>query len=235
MLMCVRSFRAPVALVVAALGASSASADVVFQNTFNNGFFTPFNSGNASTVKYGDSGWLSGGSSPGMTLTSITLGLAVYNSTTSGTTDINFTFNDGDPSGLVFGPGTTLYSTTVTGVTLPATGANNGSFFSVTIPLPNVLTSGGFDNIGWSVGLANYNYAGSFGFQCSSAFGQSLGFYTSNAAFYNGSSWSLFSFGGDPNTGVANFVATVTNNVPAPGSLALLGLGMGAAARRRRR
>jgi len=231
----VRSCAAPVALAVAGLCASAAHADVVFQNTFNNGFFTPFSSANAATAKYGDSGWLSGGSSSGMTLTSITLGFAAYDSLTAGTTDIKFTFNDGDPSGLVFGPGTTLYSTTITNVALPATGAGTGSFFSLTIPLPNVLTSGGFDNIGWSIGLSNYNYAGSFGFQCSTALGQSVGFYTNNASFYNGSSWSLFSFSSNTNTGVANFVATVTNNVPAPGSLALLGLGMGAAARRRRR
>lgn len=212
--------------------AGSASAAVVFQNTFDNGFFTPFNPGNATTVKYGDSGWLDGsGSGSGVALEKITLGLAVFNpgdtAIAAGTTDINFTFNSGDPSGLVFGSGATLYSTTITNVALPAGSPGLGTFFSITIPLPGVITAGGFENIGWSIGLSNYNYTGNFGFQAGSAGGQTVGFFTNAASFYNGSSWSLFNFGGP-----ANFVAEVTT--PAPTAAGLLGLAGLVATRRRR-
>lgn len=71
------------------------------------------------------------------------------------------------------------------------------------------MTSAGFNNIGWSVSFNNWVYDGQFGFQVSTASGQAVGFYTSNASFNDGSSWSLFSFGPDTNTGVANFVATI--------------------------
>ena len=74
---------------------------------------------------------------------------------------------------------------------------------------------------------------GSLGFQCSTALGQQIGFYTNNASWYNGSAWSLFSFGPDWNYGVANFVTTLT--VPGPGAAATLGLGALALGRRRRR
>lgn len=215
-----------------ALSAGAANADIVFQNASNNGFFTPFNSGNASIVKYGDSGYL--GFGPTNTLTSITLGLAVFGGTGAGTTDIIFTYNDGDPSGnFLFGPGTLLHTATLTNVALPSAAAGP-QFFNVTIPLPNIVTDGNFNNVGWTVSLANYNYSGEFGFQCSTASGQSTGFYTNNAAFYNGSSWSLFAFGPNPDTGVANFVATINNNVPAPASAALLALSGLVASRRRR-
>lgn len=219
------------AAVVLAL-AGSASAAVVFQNTFDNGFFTPFNPSNATTVKYGDGGWLDGsGSGTGVALEKITLGLAVFNpfdtGIAAGTTDIKFTFNSGDPSGQVFGSGSTLYSTTITNVALPAGSPGLGTFFSITIPLPGVVTSGGFENIGWSIGLANYNYAGNFGFQASSEGGQTVGFYTQGASFFNGTSWSLFNFGG-----AANFVAEVTT--PAPTAAGLLGLAGLVATRRRR-
>ncbi|MBC8109078.1 MAG: hypothetical protein H7Z14_21005, partial [Anaerolineae bacterium] len=180
---------------------------------------------------YGDSGWIGSGGGP-YALTSITLGLIVDGGTVDGSTDIKFTFNDGDPSGLVFGPGTQLYSTTINNVTLPATEFNPVKI-ALTIPLPSVLTSGGFNNIGWSIGVQNFNYDGEFGFQCAAASGQLVGFYTNNASFYNGTNWSLFSFGADPNTGVANFVATV--ETPEPGSAMVAAIaGVTLIARRRR-
>lgn len=194
--------------IAALAAAGSASAQVVFEAVHDNGFFTPFNSANASTVIYGDGGWIGTGSDAPATLGSITLGLAVYNSTSAGTTDIVFTFNDGDPSGLVFGSGATLYSTTIHGVTLPATGPAAQQYLTLTIPLPNVQTLGGYNDIGWSVALANYNYAGDFGFQVASCAGQLVGFYTNNASFYDGSAWSLFSFG-QGCFGVGDLVATI--------------------------
>ena len=192
------------ALMAGVLAAGSASAEsLVFNALSDNGFFTPFYSNNAGIAKYGDSGWLGFGQPP-QYLTSITLRLATFGSETPGTTDLVFTLNDGDPSGLVYGPGTQLYTKTIVGLELPAA-QEDPTYFDVTIPLPGVLTSGGFNNVGWSVGVSNYMYAGQFGFQCSSTLGQVAGFYTVNASYYDGSGWSLFSFGTDPVTEVANF------------------------------
>jgi MYXO-CTERM domain-containing protein len=217
---------------IAVAAASSAQADVVFRNVRDNGFFTPFNSSTSSAVRYGDSGWFGSGGDAPVELESITLGLAVYNSSRAGSTDVTFTFNDGDPSGLVFGSGATLYSTTVHGVALDNTGSGGVSFFDLTIALPGVHTSGGFNNIGFSIGVSNFDSDGSMGFQCSSVFGQVAGFYTNNASSTSGGNWSLFSFGGG-NFGVANFVATITT--PAPGTGMAGAIGLALAARRRRR
>jgi len=196
---------------------AGAMAQVVFQSNPNNGYFAPFNASNATTVKYGDGGWLSASVPDTYTLTSIKLGLAIQNSTFEGSTDIIFTFNDGDPSGLVFGPGTALYTTTIEHVTLPDASALGGlQYFDLTIPLPNIKTMGGFNNIGFSVALANFNTDGELGFQCSKSTGQAVGYYTNNASFYNGSSWSLFAFSQDPTSGVANFVATIEGAVTVP-------------------
>ena len=225
---------AAAALTAAAILAVPAAAqpDIVFINAFDNGVFTPFNANNTA-VRYGDSGWITGsGAGDPVELRDITLGLAVAGPASAGFTDLSFTFNDGDPSGLIFGPGTELLNTTVTGLQLPEVPAGSIATLSVTIPLNGVTTSGGFNNIGWSVGVQNFNYNGEFGFQASSANGQFAGFYTNNASFFDGNQWSLFSFGPDPVTGVANFVAAVT--VPAPGSAAIIGLAGIAAARRRR-
>lgn len=227
-----RSVMAALACAGALVATSSAWADVVvFQNSPNNGWFTPFNSGNAGTVLYGDGGWL-GTNEPTYTLTRIELGLVSQNGTVDGSTDIKFTLNEGDPSGLIFGSAAELYSTTITDVALTAGSAPN--YFTLTIPLPNVATLGGFNNIGWSIGLENYSFDGDFGFQASTASAQSVGFYTNNASYYNGSNWSLFAFSGDPETGVANFVATIYAT-PEPGTIGLAALGLGLAALRRRR
>lgn len=225
-----------IALLAVAGVANVASAQVVFDSVWNNGFFTPFNSSTASNVRYGDSGWLGGPGAAPVQLDRIVLGMVAYNGgsapVAAGTTSISFTFNDGDPSGLVFGPGTTLRSVTVSDVELPALGAGEFGAFALDIPLSGVLTSGNFNNVGWSVGVSNFSYAGSMGFACSDANAMIAGFYTNNASFYNGSNWSLFSFGGNPVTGIAQFQATIYQ-VPAPGALGVLGLA-GLVARRRR-
>lgn len=192
-----------------------AVADPVLENGWDNGFFTPFTSSNAATVVYGDSGWLGGPAAMPITLSQIDMGLVVFDSPTAGSTDITVTFNNGDPSGLVFGPGTELYRTTFTGVSLPATEPGEATGFTLSVPLPSVVTSGGYNNVGWSVRLGNYDYAGSFGFQVSTLSNFTTGFPTNNASFFNGSSWSLFSFGPDPETQSVNFVATITA-VPEP-------------------
>lgn len=224
MRMCSLALAAAIAAAsVPAAFAQISDPDVVFENSFNNGFFTPFDASTSPGVRYGDSGWLSNPTDDTFKLTEITLGLMVFGGASgapAGTTDISFTFNDGDPSGLVFGPGTALFSTTVLGVVLPEAAPNTAVPFSLTIPLPSIETSGGFNNIGWGVGVEGFSYDGSFGFQASTASGQSTGFFTANASFFSGSSWSLFSFGGDPETGVANFVAEI--RIPTPASVALL-------------
>jgi autotransporter-associated beta strand protein len=201
--------------VAALLAGGVAVADPVLENGWDNGFFTPFNAGNAATVVYGDSGWLGGPNALPIELDRIELGLVAFDSPTAGTTDITVTFNDGDPSGLVFGSGAELYRTTLTGVTLPATVAGEAEGFTLDVPLPDVVTSGGFNNVGWSVSLANYAYAGSFGFQTSTFSNFTTGFATNNASYFDGSAWSLFAFGPDPETQSANFVATITA-VPKP-------------------
>jgi hypothetical protein len=203
-----RSHFAPLAAALAAVSSASAQS-VVFDAGSDNGFFTPFNSANAATVKYGDGGWIGTGSSDPVALGRIQLNLATFGATTPGTTDLEFTFNDGDPSRLVFGSGDVLFATTVTGVTLPAAKPGSAAFFSIDIPLPDVLTRGGFNNIGWSVRCRNWNFTGSFGFQVSTCNAQYVGFYTSNASFFNGANWSLFAFGPDPCTQVANYSVTV--------------------------
>lgn len=201
------SFCIATAILLAAT--SAVSADAVFNNQSNNGFFTPFNAGNASTVRYGDSGWLSAAGTPPYIIDAVTLRLASFGGTAQGTTDLVFTFNDGDPSGLVFGPGTTLYQTTVTGVTLEPTDGSSAFYFDLVINLPGIWTAGNFNNIGWSIRPVNYAFDGSFGFQCATASGQTLGYYTNNAAFYDGTAWSLFAFSQDSETGVANLVTLI--------------------------
>jgi hypothetical protein len=198
------------ALVAALAPASAASAQVVFETGNDNGYFTPFNSANAGTVKYGDSGWLgSGPGSPGVPLGRMTLRLATFGGEVPGSTDIEFTLNDGDPSGLVFGSGAVLYSTTIAGVELPAAFGTDPTYFDVVIPLPRVMTLGNFNNVGWSVKCRNFNYTGSFGFQVGVCTSQAFGFYTNNASFNNGTSWSLFAFGADTCTQIAQYSVVI--------------------------
>jgi len=202
--------------------------DPVLQNMWDNGFFAPFNAANATSVKYGDSGWLGGPGALPIALDRLDLGLVVFDSLTPGTTDVTITVNDGDPSGKVFGSGTELYRKTFAGVALPATGVSESVGFTLSVPLPaGITTAGGFNNLGWSVSLANYSYAGSFGFQCSKLSSFSTGFGTNNASFFTSTTgtWSLFSFGADPETQSANFVVTanavsepIVFDVPAAGT-----------------
>lgn len=223
------------AFAAAAVGSAigSASADVVFESWNDNSFFTPFNSGNANSgIRYGDSGWLSGFQAETYSLTSVTLGMCVFDSATAGTTDIELVLTDGDRSGLVFGTAAELYRVTIPNIALPSTTAGGMVAVPITVPLPAVETLGGFNNLGWSIECSNFSYGGSFGFLCSSTSAQLNGFYTNNASFYNGSSWSLFSFGPDPTFGVANFVARF--EIPAPGAAALLAIAMPVVVRRRR-
>jgi hypothetical protein len=201
-----------------------------------NGFFVPFTRSTPAGKKFGDSGWVGSGGDPVLTgVNSITLGLATFSnsapSVPAGTTDIVFTFNHGDPSGLVFGSGAEQYSVVIPNVTLPAADNVDPTYFDLTIPLPNLSLDGGFNNLGWSVGVQNFNYDGSFGFQNRSAFNV-LGFMTGNASeFTPGFGWSLFSFGPLFPDNSANFVATVT--IPEPASFALLAVGVLGMIRRR--
>lgn len=198
------------ALLAALPLASVATAqEAVFVAGSDNGFFTPINPGNAGLVAYGDGGWIGDGSSAPVALGRITLNLATFGSVKPGTTDLVFTFNDGDPSGLVFGSGDTLHSTVIEGVELPAAKPGSAAFFTVDIPLPAILTRGGFNDVGWSVRCANYAFAGQFGFQVSTCAAQTVGFYTNNASYFDGANWSLFAFGQDPCTQVANLSATI--------------------------
>jgi hypothetical protein len=225
------------ALVVTGAGlASNAAADeVVFQAGFTNGFFTPFTTATAATRKIGDGGWLTGLSSvPVDGINRITLGLATWDAAgagvSAGVADIKFTFNDGDPSGLVFGPGTPLYSTTIQDVVLPATAGTDPTYFDLSIPLPGLSTSGGFNNIGWSIAVENFDFDGNFGVQ-TAATPNAVGFFTNVASEFAGplnpTGWATFSFGNP-----ANFRAIVT--VPEPTTLATLAVAALLAGRRRR-
>jgi len=224
------------ALMTAGMAFAGNSTPAIFGCTSDNGFFVPFSSSSSSALRYGDSGWISDFGTDQYAINRIRLGFAIFGSTSVGTTNINFTLNDGDPSGLVYGSGAALWSTTVTGVELANTGAGNVQYFELSIDIPDIQTLGGYNTIGWSIGVDQFASDGLFGFQCSSTLAQYAGFYTSNASFTNdGQNWGLFSFGGDPTFGVANFTASIYGEVvPAPGVLALLGAAGLAGARRRR-
>jgi hypothetical protein len=191
---------------------------ILFQNIGDNGFFAPFTPASPAGIRYGDAGWLTAAGEGPRYLSSIRLQLAAFDTVArdAGTTDITFRFHDGDPAGLFFGPGTVLYSTTITGVQVPAVDGFGPSYFDLTVPLPQVRTAGNFNNIGFSIGVQNYAFAGNLGFACATASSQPIGYYTNNASFYNGTAWSLFAFSPDPVTGVANFVATIEGSDTPP-------------------
>ncbi len=236
---------AVVAASLVAIGGVSSSAlaeTIIYQSNSPTGFFAPINSSTPAGTKFGDSGWVGSGGSPAVLgVNSITLGLAVVNNlpagtVNAGTTDINFTFNNGDPSGLVFGNGAQLYSTTINGVSLPELPApGDRIYFNLRIDLPALTLAPGFNNFGWSVGVSNYAYDGNFGFQNSGLFNPSFGFITGNASQFNPSSgtWSLFAFGPAFPDDSANFVATLT--VPEPATLGGLAAASLIALRRRAR
>lgn len=223
------------ALALLLVAAPSLGSQIVYDTGAPTGFFVPFDSSTPDGTKFGDSGWFGGGGDPPVGVVSMTLGLAVYSdgaAAPEGTTDLLFTFNDGDPSGMIFGPGTTLYSTTLEDVVLPATDGTQPTYFEVQVPIPGAQTAGGFNNFGFSLGVENFSYGGEFGFQNRGDF-NNLGFYTNNASeFTPGSGWSLFSFGPSDPADIANFVMRV--EVPEPTSLALLAFGMLTVAVRRR-
>lgn len=196
------------AIAAAAATASPLLAETVYWADPNNGFFTPFNRGNAATVRYGDSGWLGGPDAPPVPLASITFELAVVNALLPGRTDLVVTFHDGDPSGLVFGSGAELFSATIRGVDLPAAGLDP-AYFSLTVPLSGVSTLGNFNDVGWSIRCENFDYDGQFGVRVSNCKGQFAGFFTNNASFFNGSAWSLFSFGPDPCLQIASMAVRI--------------------------
>lgn len=219
--------------VVVAMSASMALADTeVFRSGNTTSYFLPFDSSTPAGTKFGDGYWTgNGGDAPLAGINSITLFLAVLNNTNDaileGSTDLLFTFNNGDPSGLQFGPGNELFATTVAGVTLPLVAApDTYEVLEVTIPLPGLTLAGGFNNWGFSLGVQNFNYAGVFGFQNSGEF-NFLGSLTANASEFNPATnaWSLFAFGPSFPADVANFRAVLT--VPEPATLGLLaGAGM---------
>ncbi len=167
------------------VSADLVAEQVVYDTGGPTGFFTPFSRSTLAGTKYGDSGYFGDGSASPVGVTSITLGLATFAgsgaSVAAGTTDILFTFNDGDPSGLIFGPGTPWYSETIENVVLPAADETSPTYFALTVDLPTVLTSGGFNNFGFSIGVENFAYDGQFGFQNHGDFNV-LGFYTNNAS-----------------------------------------------------
>ena len=230
-------------LFTAALAATNltlAADTVVYETGVPTGFFTPFTATTTAGTVYGDSGWIGGGSDAPLTgLNHIYLGLATYSpggqAVAEGKADLVFTLNDGDPSGLVFGTGSTLYSTSLSGVTLPAASGTSPTYFVLDIPLPGVSLAGGFNNVGWSLGVDKLLYDGSFGFQNRGGF-NNVGFMTANASQYTpGSGWSLFSFGPAFPADSANLVATLTTGpIPEPASFSLFALGCLAFCLRRR-
>lgn len=203
----------PLALLAPIAFAAAAGAEIVYQADPNNGFFTPITRANAAVVRYGDSGWLGGPAAPPVQIAEITFELAVFGSSTAGRTDLVVTFNDGDPSGFVFGSGAELFTATIPDLVLPAAPGVEPVFFTLTVPLPAVSTLGGFNDVGWSIRCAGFDYDGQFGFRVSNCKGHPVGFYTNNASFFNGSAWSLYSFGQDPCLQIASMAVRIERQV----------------------
>jgi hypothetical protein len=207
-----------------AAGSDGRAEIVVWSNSSDNGQLTPIGSGNLQ-LRYGDSGWFGIGSDAPVELARIDLGLAVssLSGTSVGSTDILFSLHDGAPGGLIRGTGDVLYSTVISGFSLPALAGGQSAQLDLSIDLTGISTRGGFNDFGWSVGFANFAYQGSIGFQRSTRDGQTAGFLTENAVIFNGSQWNLLQAGANPNTGVWNFRATLVA-VPEPSSVVLMSL-----------
>ncbi|MBL9147090.1 MAG: hypothetical protein JNM94_00200 [Phycisphaerae bacterium] len=184
-----------------------ASGEVVFCAVANNGYVVPFNPNNWATVGYGDAGWISSEPSDPIVLSSVTMKMATFLSSTAGSADLVFTLHDGDPTGLGPGSGAALYEVTIPGLALPAAPYPTSSYFDLTIPLPDIALAGGANNIGWSVRVSTFAYPGCLGFQLSNCNGQLNGFATTNACAFDGKAWSHFGLGSGCN-GVANFAVT---------------------------
>ena len=198
-------------LLLAAPAIAQPTLATLYENSPDNGIFTPFNADNAANLTYGDSGWIGFGSTPPFALQTITLQMATLNGGADGTADLTFTFNDGDPSGLIFGPGTELLRTTFTALELPGSPGEVRTFF-LTVPLNGLRTSGGYNNFGFSIAFSNVLFDGNIGFFCSTAHGHTTGYYTSNASWRDtsaGGDWGLFAFGPDTDTQIASFTAKI--------------------------
>ena len=207
----------PLALSVAFAAAAAlermAAADVVFGAVANNGYVVPFNPNNWTTVAYGDAGSVSATPSDPVVLSSVTMKMATFLSSTAGSADLVFTLHDGDPTGLGPGSGAVLHEVTLPGVALPAAPYPTASFFDLTIPLPDVALLGGANNIGWSVRVSTFAYPGCLGFQLSNCNGQVAGTPTTNACAFDGEAWSHFGLGSGCN-GVANFAVSFESAEP---------------------
>ena len=205
-------------LVLAAPAFAQPVLTTLYENSPDNGIFTPFNAGNAANLTYGDSGWIGFGGTPPYILETLSLQMATFNGSMDGTADITVTFNDGDPSGLIFGPGTELFRTTFTAYDLPGSPGENRTFF-LTVPLGGIRTAGNYNNIGFSIALSYVQFDGNIGFFCSTAHGTLNGFYTNNASYRDtsiGPNWGLFAFGPDPDTQIASFTARLEGYATPP-------------------
>jgi hypothetical protein len=223
------------AFVLAAVAVPASAQTVVFETGANNGFTSDFTSATFPGTRIGDSGWFGFGSDAPVLVTKITIGLAAssFSGTAAGSTDIKVTLNNGDPSGLVFGSGAALYTTTLTNVSLPALIPGDVAYFDIEIPVPSVATLGGFNNVGFSVEPQGFSYGGALGMQTTGT-PNNLGFFTNVASQFNppGSGqfflgWYTYNFGGP-----ANYRFIV--EIPEPSMLAPLGMLALAGLRRRR-
>lgn len=191
--------------------ATPVTAQVVFDSGNDSGHLPVFVGSSAESVMVGDSGSLNAGlSRPPVPLGRITLRLSTFSAAIEGTTDIEFKLHDGDPSGLGPGSGDVLYATTLVGVRLESAAfPPDATYFDLSIPLPNVMTRGGANHVGWSVRCRNFRFGGELGFQVGSCASQYAGTGTRKAAWFNGSIWSQFDFGPDPCNGWAQLSARI--------------------------
>lgn len=236
-----------IAVGILTAGTARGQYTPIFEYRSDSGFFQAWSPTSTSQDVYSDSGYLGTGN-PALSATNIsliTLKLAANNGSASaipaGTVDLNFKFARGDPSGLYFGNPTPIYSTTITGVSLPALAANSSEFFTVDVPLPDLSLNGASDsflNFGYSLSPNNYAYQGGLGFQLSSVFAwTNYPPYTSQHSpnyYYSsngGSSWSAFAFN-LPGGTIGQFATVLW--VPEPASIGAVAGTLVLALRRRR-